>query len=176
MTRPMISATVVLPIHKDWPLNVETKLISAIYQTMTTKVKPQLRFAMERRTTGWKKKPLIVGVYRRGTNEITLTVYPSKTAGNHLKWLWVTNGTRARAIYARKPGGSLAVQSYTPHTTSSGRYGGSGERWGEINFVPGVVEGYPGIKARNFETYIVKQEGKSIVNTMKIAIYNAVKD
>lgn len=122
-------------------------------------LKNRLTKALLETTRNWTHKPTFQSKVNT-VNGLSLLVYPDARTKSSRIWIYVHEGTRPRTIRARLAP-RLTVQSYNPHTKRGGRWGGPGNRHGEISY-PKVVVNWPGIDKRDFSKEIASRQERQI--------------
>lgn len=162
------------PKPANYPLNLVKALEAEIQKALTGPVKTEVKRAFEKRTGDWKRRPEWVARYAyqalAGGRDPSLTVYPR---GRHRKvYEWVTLGTRSYPIVARYAP-MLRYRRYSSRTKAGNLYGRRGYYYGPVIVKKAVI--HPGIKAREFEKHIAKEETPGIERQIRLAIARALK-
>ena len=148
------------------------RLRDEVERTLEKEVGPHYIKEFEKVTSDWQHKPDWKQQLKskRATSE--LTVYPS---GKNAKiWAWVSRGTKAHRIAARRAPLLAFRTNYSARTQPVGRYSvGSGRATGPLVFARTV--NHPGNKARKFEEVISKKQSPWFYKTMDKAFKRGVK-
>lgn len=124
-----IRFTPILPKDKRYPLSVFEKLQVEFVDLLLDKIGPDIQNEYEKQVEGWSEPPEFPIKAVRG-NVIGVEIIPK---GRGLKkWIYVNKGTRSRRIRSRGKGPMVFPENYIPKTTPGGRYGGPGQKHGEI--------------------------------------------
>lgn len=139
--------------------------------TMKGPVAKTLIKAEEARTKNWEHAPEIRAIFTPQKTQLKLLVTPFGT----YKRLWVfVSGGAAGKTYSAKRGPYMTVRGgYKPKTTVNNKYGGKGTYSGDVYRAQTVH--WPGIKPREFEKNIVREEKRGIEKVMQKAIERALK-
>jgi len=163
----------ILPKRSDLPLARLQVIDAAIEVTLRGQVKDILKGAMEARVKNWKTKPGFSGRFSRPTADVfSMYVFPRSTGGQpngRQLWTWITQGTRARPIFARRAPMLSIREGYIPKTKKGAWYGGPGVYTGGVRYAPAAFK-YPGIQARDFEADIKKETEDRIGNILVAAV------
>lgn len=136
---------------------------TAVNKVLAGKVADLLESDLETRASGWSSPPK----WNAKVANFTLVL-----STRSKKWLWVSGGTRARAIYPRRAK-YLAIRGYKAKTHVSGVAGRSGAgRDGSYVYAKSAPN-YPGIAARAFEDKIVKHRGGQVIALIQAAVDTA---
>lgn len=157
-----IEVTPILP-----PANFALKRIdamaAAVENALKGKINTELKGELDRRAEGWSDPPK----WNSKVSKYTLVL-----STRSKKWLWVSGGTRARAIFPKRKK-FLAIRGYVPKTKPTGHHNMPGAgRDGSYVFAKSAP-GYPGIKARSFEEKIVKLRTMWVNGVIQAAIDGA---
>ena len=137
-------------------LEASTAVTQKLGDFMDATVKPHFIQRFELVVENWKHKPKFQARKYITGDYIKLAVYP--TGPNKQIYEWVTEGTKGGYKIPKAGPGYLAFQlGYKPKTKPPGKIGGPGVYTGP--WVRGVMQvTHPGIKARDFESVIMKEE------------------
>ncbi len=122
-------------------------------QAFDDEITPRLTSYFNRFVANWDHKPQFAAKKIREANRIGVHVYP---AGRNARfWRYVSGGVAPRPIFPRRKRALRFQLGYRPHTKPGGFYQGPGVATGEV-LVRKYVKNWPGIRARRFETIIVR--------------------
>jgi len=176
----------IIPIYpkpRDYPANIIGVMNKAIVSALQVGVRPLLQTQMNARTVNWKQRPSMGaslrishgGILSAESADFILTVFPTGPRKVVLKWMWVSLGTKAHPIMARRAPLLRFQEKYKPHTRARGYYGlaGGGTYYGDWVSKKSVVN--PGIKPRLFEYWIKQKYERQIVRLVVNAIIRSVE-
>src|SRR5574341_133758 len=129
------------------------RVLEALKDTLTGEVARRLKNAMKARTQGWDQAPDFKSDLAAEIRRFSLLVMPA--GKGKVKWERVSGGTPPHTITARRAP-TLVFQAYKPSTLPGNVYGRSHSRYGPYTRKVSVRN--KGIKSRNFEEHIVKEE------------------
>jgi len=141
------------------------KVIKGLAAGIDAEVKPHYVKRFKEVVADWDHKPEFKSRKFIKTNSISLNIFPA--GPNKDIWKWVSGGTKGPYLIPKAGPGFLAFQlGYQPRTKPKGQYGGPGKATGP--WVRGVMQvEHPGIKAREFEEVIAKEEKPWFSRTME---------
>ena len=130
--------------------------------------KKQLKAMAERTVSTWKDKPKFKSRNIFTSDTIAVDVTPSKDKAGQ-RWIWINDGTPARIIVPKKPGGLLWFRPKSFPKTRTGLLGSlKGRRGGKL--VPAKKVNHPGIKARKWTKAMAKEYRKRFLRQMNNAM------
>ena len=144
------------------------RILDSVKNTLTGTVARRIENAMKERTRGWDQAPTFKSDLTAATNVLSLLVMPA--GRGKIKWERVSGGTPPHTITARRAP-TLVFQSYRPSTAPGNVYGRSHSRYGPYTRKVSVRN--KGIKPRNFEEHIVREEEGWVVRTLRAAVEKA---
>lgn len=161
------------------PKNVMSKKGDAVFvalrNTLKGEVADRVKSAMKRRTENWASAPVMKDSYRELATRLVLTVEPFGRGKS--KWVMLSLGVPEHPIGPRRKkflfirGGK---GGYKPHTTAGGGFGGPGS-YGSNNYYTQATFIHPGVKARKFEDFIIKDEEAGIREVLRRAVERATR-
>lgn len=147
---------------------------NAVIETLKAggSVRKELINNSKKRVANWKNKPAFKGRVKTTIDAIILTVAPVQPKEAVKIYTFVSLGTKPHKIRP-KNAGSLAFRAgpYTPKTTPSGGFGGSGKSAGPF-VLTGEIE-HPGTEARNLPEHILADSESTIDKELNDAVKDA---
>lgn len=170
----------ILPPRSQYSDAQLAKMDAEIERTLRGPVKDRIKRAMQARVTNWRTQPQIVGVYSNpDPNTRQMYVYPraggmrtpNGKSGRDL-WIMISGGTKGKLIVPKKAKRLRVRHGYNPKTMPSNVYGLSSSYSGGTTYP--LAAPWPGIKARNFEDFIAKQEGDYVKGLLEANIKRVI--
>ena len=150
------------PVHatpKNFPVDRLHKLMPRLEKYLKNDLGKLLQRDMEDTVKNWTHKPTMEKkVTRPYRTRLQLTIEPKGRGTTN--WRRISEGTPKRTIRAKTPRGMSFQEGYRPKTTTRGKYGGSGKRYGKWR--RNVKQVKHEIKPRKFTTRIIKKRQSKI--------------
>lgn len=161
-----------IPVLKKQSDVLDKFIFYAVEQEMRYTIKEMVRLELKKSADNWQRKPVFRGTFNKA--QWTLTIQP--TGPNKEKWFWVSYGTKPHAFGPKRQRHLVFPKNYTPSTSPDipGQWGKTHRRYGTTIRTNWVRN--PGIKARNFEDFVVEKMEPKIQTLIELAIRKALKD
>lgn len=164
----------IFPDPKTYPDKKLERAIASLKDYLIDDAGDMLQKDMESTVEGWSHQPTFPVVYNEpyGTQMQIFVTVAGKYSTN---WKRISGGTESRVIRAR-PGKMMVFPAeYAPHTQPGGKWGGPGNRYGDIvrTSVVGTRKLHR-IEPREFSKVIVDRRENKIRRDVNLVIKKAL--